>query len=40
MFHCYDVAFPELVEGDKVTLHCPSFYAYGGANIISPIDDF
>ena len=39
-FHCFDVAFPELVQGDKATLHCPAFYAYGGARTVSPIDDF
>lgn len=39
-FHCFDVAFPELQEGDKAILNCPAFYAYGGARTVSPIDDF
>jgi hypothetical protein len=40
MFRCFDIAFPELHEGDKATLHCPAYYAYGGARTVSPIDDF
>jgi hypothetical protein len=40
MFSCFDIAFPELHEGDHATLHCPAYYAYGGAKTISPIDDF
>lgn len=39
-FNCFDIAFPELHEGDHATLHCPAFYAYGGARTVSPIDDF
>lgn len=40
MFHCFDIAFPELREGDKATLYCPADLAYGGARTVSPIDDF
>merc|ERR1712166_699821 len=39
-FNCFDIAFPELHQGDHATLHCPAFYAYGGARTVSPIDDF
>jgi len=39
-FNCFDIAFPELHEGDHATLHCPAYYAYGGARTVSPIDDF
>jgi hypothetical protein len=39
-FNCFDIAFPELRQGDHATLHCPAFYAYGGARTVSPIDDF
>lgn len=39
-FNCFDIAFPQLREGDKATLHCPSYYAYGGAHTISPLSDF
>ena len=39
-FNCFDIAFPNLKEGDKATLKCPSYYAYGGAHTISPLSDF
>jgi FKBP-type peptidyl-prolyl cis-trans isomerase len=39
-FHCFDLAFPQLHAGDKATLKCPSYFAYGGAHTISPLSDF
>lgn len=39
-FNCFDIALPQLREGDKATLKCPSYYAYGGAHTISPLSDF
>ena len=39
-FHCFDLAFPSLKAGDKATLKCPAYYAYGGAHTISPLSDF
>jgi hypothetical protein len=37
VFKCWDVAVPQLHEGDHATLHCPSFYAWGGAYTQAPL---
>jgi len=36
-FKCFDVAIPQLKQGAKDTLHCPSFYAWGSAHTQSPL---
>jgi len=37
VFSCWDIAIPQLKEGSVATLHCPSFYAWGGAHTLSPL---
>jgi FKBP-type peptidyl-prolyl cis-trans isomerase len=37
VFRCWDLAIPKLHEGDKATLHCPAFYAWGGAYTQAPL---
>ena len=37
VFACWDHALPQLHEGDKATLTCPSYYAWGGAYTLSPL---
>lgn len=37
VFHCWDLAIPQLSQGDKAHLDCPSYYAYGGAFTWAPV---
>lgn len=37
VFKCWDLALPQLHEGDKATLDCPSYYAWGDAYTQSPL---
>jgi len=37
VFKCWDLAIPKLNSGTKATLHCPSFYAWGGAYTQAPL---
>jgi hypothetical protein len=37
VFRCWDLAIPKLVQGDKATLHCPSYYSWGGAYTQAPL---
>jgi len=37
VFKCWDLAIPKLRQGDKATLHCPAFYAWGGAYTQAPL---
>jgi hypothetical protein len=37
VFSCWDFAIPKLWSGDKVRLHCPSYYAWGGAYTWAPL---
>jgi FKBP-type peptidyl-prolyl cis-trans isomerase 2 len=36
-FHCFDLAIPQLTQGTKVKLACPSYYAYGTAFTWAPV---
>lgn len=36
-FHCFDLAIPQLTEGTKAHLDCPSYYAYGTAFTWAPV---
>jgi len=37
VFSCWDLALPQLHQGDHATLTCPSYYAWGGAYTLSPL---
>ena len=37
VFKCWDIALEQLQQGSKATLHCPSYYVWGGAFTKSPI---
>ena len=37
VFYCWDLAVPQLTEGTKAKLSCPSYYVYGGAFTWAPI---
>lgn len=37
MFHCWDLAIPQLHQGDVAKIDCPSYYAYGGAYTWAPV---
>lgn len=37
VFSCWDLAITKLNEGDRVTLHCPSHYAWGTAFVNAPL---
>ena len=36
-FHCFDLAIPQLTQGTKAHLDCPSYYAYGTAFTWAPV---
>jgi len=36
-FHCFDLAIPQLTQGTKARLDCPSYYAYGTAFTWAPV---
>jgi FK506-binding protein 1 len=37
VFKCWDLAITQLHQGDKATLHCPSFYAWGSSPNAAPL---
>lgn len=37
VFKCWDLVLPQLHQGDKATVSCPSYYAWGGAYTLSPL---
>lgn len=37
VFHCWDLAIPQLKQGTKARISCPSYYAYGGAYTQAPL---
>ena len=37
VFHCWDLAIPQLHKGDKARVSCPSYYVYGGAYTQAPL---
>jgi hypothetical protein len=37
VFRCWDLAIPQLKKGAKATLHCPSYYSWGGAYTQAPL---
>jgi FKBP-type peptidyl-prolyl cis-trans isomerase len=37
VFSCWDLAVPKLKQGAKARLHCPSYYAWGGAYTWAPV---
>ena len=37
VFNCWDLALPQLHQGDKATVSCPAYYVWGGAYTLSPL---
>ena len=37
VFKCWDLVLPQLHQGDRATLDCPSYYAWGDAYTQSPL---